>query len=250
MIYIRRIPLPGPLAQQLAALTAVLQGHGAEARQHARTLWNRSREPRRGLRDALNLMAPGYQRCMYCGDSEGTSVDHFEPIARNPLRTFDWLNHLLACSFCNSNQKGSRFPVDEAGSPLLIDPSLEDPFEHLALSLSVGEYRARTPKGTATIDVLGLNRAVLVSGRVHARYVVGLALRLWRSGQKAGDGREQARQLATIRMQPLADVHQAMLRYATSDSAQHLFAGESDLLDILRDPELRSVLTEASGAGS
>jgi 5-methylcytosine-specific restriction endonuclease McrA len=246
MIYIRRIPLPGPLAQQLAALTTILQEHGTDARQHARTLWNRSREPRRGLRAALNEMAPGYQRCMYCGDSEGTSVDHFEPIARNPLRTFDWLNHLLACSFCNSNQKGSRFPVDEAGQPLLIDPSLEDPFDHLALSLAVGEYRARTPKGTATIDVLGLNRAVLVSGRLHAGYVVGQALRLWRAGQKVGDGREQARQVATIRMQPLADVYQAMLRYAVTDAAQHLFAGETDLLDILRDPELRSSLMARS----
>ena len=242
MIYIRRIPLPGPLAQQLATLTSTLHGHGADARQHARTLWNRSREPRRGLREALNQMAPGYQRCMYCGDSEGTSVDHFEPIARNPFRTFDWLNHLLACSFCNSNQKGSRFPVDTAGTPLLIDPSVEDPFDHLALSLAVGEYRPRTPKGTATIDVLGLNRAVLVSGRLHARYVVGQALRLWRAGQKAGDGKEQARQIATIRMQPLADVHQAMLRYAVADTASLLFAAEPDLLDILRDPELRSSL--------
>lgn len=242
MIYIRRIPLPGQLARQLAALTAVLDGHGADARQHARALWNRSREPRRGLRVVLNEMAPGYQRCMYCGDSEGTSVDHFEPIARNPLRTFDWLNHLLACSFCNSSQKGSRFPVDETGRPLLVDPSLEDPFEHMALSLAVGEYRPRTPKGTATIDVLGLNRAVLVAGRLQARYVVGHALRLWRAGQKVGDRREQARQVATIRMQPLADVHQAMLRYAVGDAARHLFAAEPDLLDILRDPELRASL--------
>lgn len=245
MIYIRRIPLPGPLTQQLAALTAILQGHGAQARQHARQLWNRSREPRRGLRETLNRMAPGYQRCMYCGDSEGTSVDHFEPIARNPLRTFDWHNHLLACSYCNSNQKGSRFPVDAAGMPLLIDPSVEDPFDHLALSLTMGEYRARTPKGTATIDVLALNRAVLVSGRVQARYVVGQALRLWRAGQKAGDERAQARQIATIRMQPLADVHQAMLRYAVGDGAQVVFAGEPDLLDVLRDPELRSSLSAA-----
>jgi uncharacterized protein (TIGR02646 family) len=242
MIYIRRIPLPDPLAQQLAALTAVLHSHGADARQHARQLWNRSREPRRGLREALNVMAPGYQRCMYCGDSEGTSVDHFEPIARNPFRTFDWLNHLLACSYCNSNQKGSRFPVDANDHPLLIDPCLEDPFEHLALSLSAGEYRPRTPKGVATIDVLGLNRAILVSGRLQARFVVGQALRLWRAGQKVGDGREKQRQITTIRMQPLADVYQAMLRYAMTAGAAYVFADDPDLLDILRDPELRSAL--------
>lgn len=242
MIYIRRICLPAPLAEQLAALTGVLRSHGAQARENARQLWNRNRPARRGLREALNVMAPGHQRCMYCGDSEGTSVDHFEPIARNPLRTFDWLNHLLACSYCNSNQKGSRFPVDEHGSPLLIDPTVEDPFDHLALSLTVGEYRARTRKGASTIDVLGLNRAVLVQGRQHAREVVSQALRSWQAARKAGDPAGEQRQIRTIRMQPLADVYQAMLRYAVADAAAHLFAGDQDLLDILRDPALRSAL--------
>ncbi|WP_211588844.1 HNH endonuclease [Allorhizocola rhizosphaerae] len=224
------------LAERLLVLTGLIP------MSTARQLWNRSRVERRGLRDALNTMAPGHQRCMYCGDSEGTSVDHFEPIARNPMRTFDWLNHLLACSFCNSNQKGSRYPVDDAGRPLLIDPTVDDPFDHLMLSLSVGEYRARTPKGAATLDVLALNRAVLVRGRQHARDVVGQALRMWRSAQKVGDGREQARQIRTIRMQPLADVYHAMLRYALSDNAPLLFAGDADLITILRDPELRSSL--------
>jgi uncharacterized protein (TIGR02646 family) len=238
MIYIRRVPLPVPLADELNLLTGVLISHGEQARQHARTLWNRSRQPRRELRDLLNRMAPGHQRCMYCGDSEGTSVDHFEPITRNPIRTFDWLNHLLACSFCNSSQKGSRFPVDETGQALLIDPTIDDPFDHLVLSLSVGEYRPRTRKGTETISVLGLNRAVLVAGRQHARAVIGQSLRQW----FAGDRDERIRQIRTIRMQPLADVYQAMIRYAVSPGAQHLFATEPDLLEILRDPELRAAL--------
>ena len=242
MIYIRRIALPVPLADQLAVLTGILRDHGDEARQHARQLWNRSRLPKRGLRDALNQMAPGHQRCMYCGDSEGTSVDHFEPIARNPVRTFDWLNHLLACSYCNSSQKGSRFPVDAEDRPLLIDPTVEDPFDHLVLSLAVGEYRARTLKGSHTIDVLGLNRAVLVQGRQHARDVVGLALRLWRIARQAGDNAAQLRQIRTIRMQPLADVHQAMIRYATAPGAEAIFATDPGLLPILRDPELRAAL--------
>jgi 5-methylcytosine-specific restriction endonuclease McrA len=242
MIHIRRIPLPPPLEQQLAVLTATLRAHSDEAKQHARLLWNRNREARRGLRELLNLMAPGYQRCMYCGDSEGTSVDHFEPIARNPFRTFDWLNHLLACSFCNSHQKRSRFPVDDEDEPLLIDPSAEDPFDHLALSLSVGEYRPRSRKGEATIDVLGLNRAILVAGRLHARSVVGQALRLWRAAQKVGDGRECRRQITTIRMQPLADVYQAMLRYAVVPGARYVFAEDGDLVEILRDRELRASL--------
>jgi uncharacterized protein (TIGR02646 family) len=238
MIHIRRLPLPVPLADQLNLLTGVLIGQGAAARQLARDLWNRNRLPRRGLREVLNEMAPGYQRCMYCGDSQGTSVDHFEPISRNPVRTFDWLNHLLACSFCNSNQKGSRYPVDADGNALLIDPTVDDPFDHLVLSLSAGEYRARTRKGDETIAVLALNRGVLVTGRMHARAVVSQALRLWREG----DDRERERQERTIHMQPLADVSQAMLRYAFAPGAPQIFAGEPDLLDILRVPELRSRL--------
>ncbi len=238
MIYIRRASLPVPLADQLNLLTGVLVAHGAQARQHARDLWNRSRDPRRELRETLNRMAPGHQRCMYCGDSEGTSVDHFEPISRNPVRTFDWLNHLLACSFCNSSQKGSRFPVDETGQPLLIDPTVDDPFDHLVLSLSVGEYRPRTRKGTETISVLGLNRAVLVAGRQHARAVVGQALRQWFAGGPA----ERSRQAHTIRMQPLADVYQAMIRYAVAPGAADLFAAEPDLLEILRHPDLRNAV--------
>jgi hypothetical protein len=238
MIHIRRLPLPVPLADQLTLLTNALIEQGVQARQMARDLWNRNRLPRRGLRDVLNAMAPGYQRCMYCGDSQGTSVDHFEPISRNPLRTFDWLNHLLACSFCNSNQKGSRYPVDEDGRALLIDPTVDDPFDHLVLSLSGGEYRARTRKGTETIAVLGLNRGVLITGRLHARAVVGQALRQWREG----DAVERERQVHTIHMQPLADVSHAMLRYALAPGAPQIFAAEPDLLDILRSPELRTRL--------
>ncbi len=238
MIHIRRLPLPVPLADQLNVLTGVLVGSGAQARQLAREMWNRNRLPRRGLRDVLNEMAPGYQRCMYCGDSQGTSVDHFEPISRNPIRTFDWLNHLLACSFCNSNQKGSRYPVDENGDALLIDPTVDDPFDHLVLSLAAGEYRGRTRKGTQTIAVLGLNRAVLVTGRVHARAVVSQALRLWWDG----DAVERARQVRTIHMQPLADVAQAMLLHAVAPGAAQVFAAEPDLLAILRHPDLRAAL--------
>jgi uncharacterized protein (TIGR02646 family) len=239
MIYIRRVTLPVPLADQLTALSGILRQRSGSG---ARDAWNRARVPRRGLRSALNQMAPGHQRCMFCGDSEGTSIDHFEPISRNPLRTFDWLNHLLACSFCNSNQKGSQYPVDEDGLPLLIDPTVDDPFDHLALSLSMGEYRARTRKGLETIGVLGLNRGILILGRQHARAVAAQALRAWHAAYRVGDGKEQQRHIATVRMQPLADVHQAMLRYAVAPGAQVIFSGEPDLLQILRDPVLRSLL--------
>lgn len=34
---------------------------------------------------------------MYCYESRGTDVDHFVPIARDPMLTFEWTNHILPC---------------------------------------------------------------------------------------------------------------------------------------------------------
>lgn len=37
----------------------------------------------RPLSALLREMAPGLEQCMYCGEDEGTGIDHFEPLARN-----------------------------------------------------------------------------------------------------------------------------------------------------------------------
>jgi hypothetical protein len=179
---------------------------------------------------------------MYCGDSQGTDVDHYEPIAHNPLRTFDWLNHLLACSFCNSQAKRDRFPVGDDGAPLLTDPCAEDPFEHLLLTLSLGVYTALTGKGESTIDVCGLNRALLVRGQVQARRVVELCLAHWGAAHAAGDHARQAAAVLTVQEQPFADVCQSMLRQAESPGAGVVFAGSPAVLALLRLPELRDAL--------
>jgi len=113
VIPLQRPPLPVELAERLR------QRHG---RLHetdlstasVRRAWKNARTEREGLRGALLTMAAGHARCMYCCDSTGTDIDHFEPIALAPLRAFDWLNHLLACSFCNSNQKRELYPCDAA----------------------------------------------------------------------------------------------------------------------------------------
>ena len=71
------------------------------------------------VRMALERMAHGRARCMYCEESLGTDIDHFWPKATYPARTFSWPNYLLACSHCNSNLKRNEFPLDGAGQPLL-----------------------------------------------------------------------------------------------------------------------------------
>jgi hypothetical protein len=164
VIPIVRLRLDDELATRLNSRSAQLQTSHADAGA-ARKAWKSAELERHGIRAYLAKMAPGIQRCMYCGDNLGTDIDHFEPISSAPIRTFEWFNHLLACSFCNSNCKRHLFPRDLAGKALLIDPTTDDPSPHLALRFSDGKYRALSPRGQASIDVFGLNRADLAIGR-------------------------------------------------------------------------------------
>lgn len=244
MIRLVRPVLPSALADRLPELTAEIEASGHRTRA-ARALWKRAvvrRNVHAPLRRLLEGMAPGFQRCMYCGDSQGTDIDHFEPLSRNPLRTFDWLNHLLACSTCNSNAKRDRFPVDGDGAPLLVDPTTEDPFDHLLLTLSLGVYVPRTAKGAATIDVCGLNRPVLTQGRVHARRVVLMCLALWTDARDRGARDEMREAVLTVQGQPFADVCQAMLRLALSPGAERVFEDVPWAPGVLLDEGLRAEL--------
>lgn len=121
--------------------------------------WKRARSTKsfQPVRDELSRMSHGRDRCMYCEDSLGTDIEHFYPKASFPERAFVWDNYLLACRHCNSNQKRDAFPLDAAGQPLLIDPSVDEPRDHLTFSPSTGEFRAKTEKGKASVEVFGLN---------------------------------------------------------------------------------------------
>ncbi|MFI9817102.1 HNH endonuclease [Saccharothrix variisporea] len=242
MIRLVRTDLPDEVALRLPPLTREIVAAPDRVRV-ARAAWKRAavrRTVHAPLRRLLEEMAPGYQRCMYCGDSQGTDIDHFEPLSRNPVRTFDWLNHLLACATCNSNLKRDRFPVAADGTPLLVDPTVEDPFDHLLLTPSLGQYVGLTDKGRATIEVFDLNRPVLTQGREQAHRVVVLALQKWVAGRERGAEDEMREAVLTVRGQPLADVCQAMLRLAEAPGAARVL--DSSVLPILRDPELRNEL--------
>ncbi|GAA5008945.1 HNH endonuclease [Kitasatospora paranensis] len=212
MIPLRRPPLQPALAADLERRTAAIRAAGPSTAA-GRSAWRTARQPKAQLRLLLRRMAPGLERCMYCGDNLGTDIDHFEPIARDPLRTFDWQNHLLACAHCNSNQKRDRFPCDPAtGEHLLIDPAREDPAEHLVLYLESGAYDALTHRGEATIEVFGLNaRAELVRGRRMMFTVVKSLLAAWHAAGAAGRTAEQREYRAALRMLHHADVLRTVL---------------------------------------
>lgn len=246
MIPIARAALPPEIADRMTVLTdRILLAEVDERVPRARALWrqgNVRRDVKDPVRSVLKWMAGGRDRCMYCWDSEGTAVDHHEPLTRNPVRTFDWLNHLLACEGCNSDRKGGRYPVDSRGQPLLIDPTAEDPFGHLVLSLTVGRYLPLTEKGRCTIEVLDLNRPILTQGRVTCYSTVVLWLRQWPDAV-AGTGFYRPDELLEqIRWQPFADVCQSMLRQVELPGASTVFARRPDVIDILRDRVVRREL--------
>jgi hypothetical protein len=155
---------------------------------------------------------------MYCDDSRGTDIDHFEPLDRAPLRAFEWPNHLLACSYCNSNAKREQYPVDRVtGACLLVDPTADDPADHLELLLSTGAYAAvaNSAKGEATIEVFGLNRPELVKGRQDAFVKARSILRDWHHlcGREEHEAVQEAARLAQALVDsPFADVVHAMIR--------------------------------------
>lgn len=94
---------------------------------------------------------------MYCEDSLGTDIDHFWPKSDYPDRTFLWENYLLACSHCNSNLKRSQFPRDAAGQPELLDPTVDEPSDHLLFLPTNGCFEPKGPKGPESIRVFALN---------------------------------------------------------------------------------------------
>ncbi|ROQ71533.1 hypothetical protein EDD95_7649 [Streptomyces sp. CEV 2-1] len=245
MIRLQRAALPMDTVAQLKVYTRdIEQTADPDRTDRAARLWSHStvrRRVRDGLLATLADMAPGHQRCMYCGDGQGTDIDHFEPKSLAPLRTFDWLNHLLACSYCNSNQKRNRFPrAEEDGSPLLLDPTLQDPLNHLRLVLPLCTYKSLTAQGAACIEVFGLNtRGVLVEGRRTAYGTAKQSVELWRIATDRGQHGKAAEVVRIAWNRPLADVLAAMFHQSGHPAADLLFDGEEETLGFLRDRALR-----------
>lgn len=228
MIALERPPAPEPLRNLCSAHTEKIRGLGATGRA-AQDEWKaKAAEPAKlALRTLLEQMAPGVHRCMYCLDSVGTDIDHFEPKSRRPLRTFCWHNLLLACSRCNSKYKREQYPCDEFGQCLLIDPTLDDPSDHLLLLPEIGTFKARTRKGRTTEQVLHLNRAELVEGRQLAYTSCCDQMVSWHRKVRRGDLEGAGRSAKALRREPFVDVLHALedlgrLPYA----AQALRSGE------------------------
>lgn len=117
----------------------------------------------------LQRMMGDRERCMYCLDSHGADIEHFWPKTPYPERMFLWSNLLLCCTECG-RFKGNRFPLDN-GQPLLIDPTAEDPWDHIDFDPSTGNLTAKfdlqandwSVKGLKTVETLQLDRREALS---------------------------------------------------------------------------------------
>lgn len=124
--------------------------------------------------------APFYGKCVYCeAFGIGLRVDHFRPkksvagVSAHP--GYYWLvyeveNLLLACEACNNSFKHDKFPLeDEAArawdssddiekeAPVLINPFVDDPSEHMSVVVKTGVLTHKTERGRQTITLMGLN---------------------------------------------------------------------------------------------
>ncbi|WP_053196052.1 HNH endonuclease [Streptomyces viridochromogenes] len=206
MIPVQRLPATHAMTRLCDFRTEKIREAGA-AGKAAHEQWKAAKSARRHIKGLLEQMAPGRIRCMYCLDSQGTDIDHFEPKARTPLRTFCWDNHLLACSHCNSNEKRDLFPCDpETGTCLLIDPTVDDPADHLKLLPRTGELKCRTRKGWQSIEVFGLNRDELRKGRADACEMFISGLIRWHDQVRLGKTEAAARTAVRLRRADFPEV--------------------------------------------
>jgi hypothetical protein len=211
---LQRIQLEPETADWLAgqgAVVAASNDRGAEARR----LWTGHGRHYEALREALGRMATGRSRCMYCEDSVGTDLDHFYPLSRYPEYAFDWMNHLLACALCN-RRKSDRFPLGPNDEAMLIDPTVEDPGHHLVLSPSTGRFEPLDEKGAESIEIFGLNRPVLVQGRLDAWRTLQELIVAYCDRRRAGQAANADELFGVIARQSFATVFVALVRLAST----------------------------------
>lgn len=138
-------------------------------------VWKRARQTKsmQAVAEILATMTGVRRRCMYCEDSRGTDIEHHWPKSKYRKMLFLWDNLLWVCASCN-RKKGNQFELAADGSPLLIDPTKIDPWDHLFFDSCTGLLVPRfhgdvpDPLGVYTTnpDILPLNVEAVSEGRL------------------------------------------------------------------------------------
>lgn len=142
-----------------------------------------------------------------------------------------------------SSTSGPRHPIHPGPStgsqPLLINPTEEDPLDHLAFSPTTGRYAVRpgSAKGDPSLEVFGINRSTLILGRQDAWTSLERLLVDYAQARAAGRDTKAEKIGAAVRRHPFAGVLAALLRIASGPDADLLV--EADCLEAIRDrPEI------------
>jgi uncharacterized protein (TIGR02646 family) len=198
VIYVPRTPQPKALQKNADRWLLKLQEISGNANSTKKQIENAQNKYRHDqVKDALVKMFHG--KCAYC-ESKITvvtygAIEHFWPKSTHVDLTFTWENLLLSCDLCNdANHKGTQFPIDNQGHPLLIDPTdpATDPSEHLEFFwdavAGLASVYGCDQQGITVENIFDLNgvrgRTELIAHR--SRYVKRLLalLRLAQSGDR------------------------------------------------------------------
>jgi len=163
---IKRLALTAETVKALNRKQSAANKKKAAGTLNVEATWKSARQtiPVKAALGVLQTMAGNRQRCMYCGDSHGTDIEHFWPKKPYPERMFRWPNMLLCCTECG-RFKGDEIPLAN-NLPLLVDPTAEDPWQFLDFDPATGNIVARfdtatndwLAKGTETVKALHLDR--------------------------------------------------------------------------------------------
>ena len=194
------------------------------------------------------LLEAQHGKCAFCESKiehvAYGDVEHFRPKGgyrqrpHEPLRrpgyywlAYEWANLFLACQLCNQRFKANRFPLADARrratshhddlareDPLLIDPAQQDPEAFISFRDEFAYAIDDNPVGRETIDVLGLDRQPLNERR-----------------QDKLTRLKCLRDVAHVAPSPLRDQARALLRQATSATAEYAAMARAAL-----PPHLRS----------
>ncbi len=103
-----------------------------EARIQSRWDYFRStRKDQAGKKVFEALLDSFHQKCAYCEQTAPRTIEHLFPKAGYPARMFRWNNLLPVCRNCNSNRNESM-PLAPDGTPLLLDPTRDEPLDYLS----------------------------------------------------------------------------------------------------------------------
>ena len=189
MIHVERGPKPKGFDGRASRWAARFRDEQRlEAQLTISKFWARIRSEVR--QDAEVLYSAFNGKCAFCeslmAHVSAPHIEHYRPKSQFPDLAFDWENWLLSCGRCNDS-KWAHFPECD-GEPCLINPTTEDPAEHVEFLDFIA--LARTQRGQETIKLVGLNRSPLEDERSRWLTYINVLLLLWVASESLAEARE------------------------------------------------------------